>query len=408
MNTVKSLRARFPFFERHPEVVYLDSAATTQRVDKALQAEQSYYLDWNANVHRGLYPIAEEATEQYEAVRKTVQAFLHAASPRSIVFTKGATESLNIVAQGWGGQFLKKGDQVLLSILEHHSNLVPWQLVAKKTGAFLKFCPIQSDGDLDYEALERLITPRTKIVSITGLSNVLGTLVDIKRVRALSKKAGALLCLDAAQVAAHCPIDVQALDVDFLAFSGHKLYGPTGAGALYAKAEILEAMEPWLGGGDMIREVHQTHSVWNDIPWKFEAGTPNIAQVIGMGAALEFLMELGFTEIIQHDRDLQTYALQKLKTLPFVTLYGPLQFERHRASLSFNLNGIHPHDVSALLGQKNVCIRAGHHCCMPLMEALGLVAVNRVSFGVYNSKEDVDRLITELQEVICKFRLVSV
>src|SRR3989338_3354998 len=297
-----SVKTQFPFFKKHPKVVYLDSASTSQRLGVSLKAEESYYLDFNANVHRGLYPLAEKATEKYEAVRETARQFLNAKSSSEIVFTRGATESLNIVAQGWGRKFLKKGDEIVLSVLEHHSNLVPWQMVAKETGAVLRFCPILSTGNLDYKSLEKLITKKTKIVTMTGLSNTLGTVIDLSVVLRFARKVGAKVCVDAAQLAAHFPIDVQKLDVDFLAFSGHKIYGPTGAGILYAKREILEEMDPWLGGGDMIREVHEEFSTWNETPWKFEAGTPNIAQVIGMGPAMKFLMKLGKNTVMRQDR----------------------------------------------------------------------------------------------------------
>lgn len=399
------IKDRFPLFQNHPDLVYLDSAATTQRLDDSLIAEQEYYLDFNANVHRGLYPLAEQATEKYEAVREVARKFVNSGKDGEIIFTRGTTESLNIVAQCWGRKFLKKGDEIVLSILEHHSNLVPWQMIAKEVGAHLKFCPILSTGNLDYKALEKLITKKTKIVSITGLSNTLGTLIDLPVVLRLARKVGAKVCVDAAQLAAHMPLDVQELDVDFLAFSSHKIYGPTGAGVLYAKREILEEMDPWLGGGDMIREVHEEFSTWNDIPWKFEAGTPNIAQVIGMGAAMEFLMDLGKNALMKHDREMQEYLFKKLNEVPYVISYGPKGFDLHRACVSFTVKGVHPHDVAAILGEENICVRAGHHCTMPLMKSLCLVSTVRVSFGVYNTKEDIDALAAGLQKVAQTFKL---
>jgi len=400
-----NLRSRFPIFKTQASLVYLDSASTAQRVDSALEAMNRTYTDINANVHRGLYPLSERATAAYEAVRDVVQDFLNAESKESIVFTRGTTEGLNIVAQGWGGQFLKTGDEVLLTMMEHHSNIVPWQLVAKKTGAVLKFCPLTEAGDLDYVAFENLLTRNVKMVSLTGLSNVLGTVVDLPRVVALAKKVGALVTVDAAQLTAHFPIDVQKLDIDFLAFSSHKLYGPTGAGVLYGKRELLEKMDPWLGGGDMIREVTVDGSTWNDLPWKFEAGTPAIAEIIGMGAALQFVMEVGFDEIAKHDLELQNYAFAELKKLPYVQVLGPQQDALQRGCFSFVVKDVHPHDVASILGDSGVCVRAGHHCAMPLMKALGVSSTSRVSFGLSNTLRDVDALIEGLVEVAKTFRL---
>jgi cysteine desulfurase/selenocysteine lyase len=400
-----NLRSHFPIFKAHPKLVYLDSASTSQRVDRSLVAEQDYYLDSNANVHRGLYPLAEEATEKYEHVRTIAKQFLHVGKEGEIVFTHGATEGLNIVALGWGHQYLKKGDEIVLSLLEHHSNLVPWQMVAKETGAIVKFCPILSTGNLDYKALEKLVTKKTKIISITGLSNTLGTLIDLPVVVRLARKVGAKICVDAAQLVAHMSVDVQKLDIDFLVFSAHKIYGPTGAGVLYAKREILEEMAPWLGGGDMIREVSEEFSTWNDVPWKFEAGTPSIAQVIGMGAAMEFMMDVGKNTLMKHDRELQEYTFKKLNELPFVEVYGPKGFDQHRGSISFNVKGVHPHDVASILGELNICVRAGHHCTMPLMKALCQVSTVRVSFGLYNTSKDVEALARGLKKVAKVFEL---
>ncbi|MFA4815163.1 MAG: SufS family cysteine desulfurase [Candidatus Gracilibacteria bacterium] len=399
------VKDRFPIFQNHPDLVYLDSAATTQCLDDSLLAEQTYYLEYKANVHRGLYPMAEEATAHYENVRKIARKFLHANEGGEIIFTRGATESLNIVARCWGKKFLKKGDEIVLSILEHHSNIVPWQMIAKEVGAVLKFCPILSTGNLNYKALEKLVTKKTKIISITGLSNTLGTLIDLPVVVRLARKVGVKICVDAAQLVAHLPIDVQKLDIDFLAFSGHKIYGPTGAGVLYAKREILEEMDPWLGGGDMIREVHEEFSTWNDLPWKFEAGTPNIAQVLGMGAAMEFMMKLGKNKLMQHDREMQEYTFKILNELPTITVYGPKGFDQQRGCISFTVKGVHPHDVAAILGEQGVCVRAGHHCTMPLMKALHLSSTVRVSFGIYNTKKDVEALRDGLKKVARVFKI---
>lgn len=394
-------RSRFPLLVDQSELVYLDSASSTQRVDTVLARLDHYYREMNANVHRGLYDLSENATTEYEAVRETVRGFIGAVDAREVVFTHGTTESLNIVAQAWGGQFLKEGDEVVLTVLEHHSNIVPWQMVAKKTGAVLKFVGLTDEGDLNYEEMASLITERTRMVSVTGLSNALGTLVDLRRVVEMAQRVNAKICLDAAQLVAHRAIDVQDLGVDFLAFSSHKIYGPTGAGVLWGRRELLAAMEPWLGGGDMIREVSLEGSTWNDVPWKFEAGTPPIAQVLGMGAAIEFLNEVGMDKIEKHDRELMEYAREKMGEIEKVRLLG---LSDSVGVLSFEVEGVHPHDVSAILGGEGVCVRAGHHCTMPLMKALGVVGTTRASFGVYNKKSDVDRLIDGLKRVIETFK----
>ena len=382
--------SRFPFFKENSNVVYLDSAATTQRVDVALGAEMDFYTKMNANVHRGLYPMAEEATEKYEAVREIVRVFLNAPSSDEVVFTRGTTESLNLVAQGYGGMILQEGDEILLTIMEHHSNLVPWQMVVKQTGAKLRFV------DLDEEFK---CNDQTKIVAVTGLSNTLGQRVDLKKVVAEARRVGAIVVLDAAQMAAHLPIDVQKLGVDFVAFSSHKMYGPTGAGVLWGRRELLEKTEPIMGGGDMIREVYLDHSTWNDVPYKFESGTPNIAQVLGMGADIEFLREVGFDKIQAHDEKLMKYLKERLSELDFVKIFG----DEHVGILSFIMDDIHNHDVAAILGEKGICVRAGHHCTMPLMQKMGIPGTTRVSFGIYNTEKDVDDLMTFLKEVANKF-----
>lgn len=393
---------QFLIFKNHPKLVYLDNGATTQRVEQALEAEKKYYMQMNANVHRSLFPMAEKATTAYEGVREKVRGFINARKASEIVFTSGATEALNLVAQGWAGQVLQKGDEILLTVLEHHSNLVPWQMIAKKIGAILKFVPILERGELDMNAFESLLTEKTKIVSVTGLSNTLGTRVDLERVVEMSHSVGAKVCVDAAQFVAHFPLDVQALDVDFVVFSSHKMYGPTGAGVLYGKRELLEQMEPIYGGGDMIRAVQLEESTWNDVPFKFEAGTPKIAQVIGMGAAIDFLQEVGFEWIQKHDQELTAYAFERLQELGFVKVFG----ENQTAIISFFLEGVHPHDVATLLGEKQICVRAGHHCTMPLMKALKVPGTTRVSFGIYNTQKDIDRLIDGLKDVAKMFKVV--
>ncbi len=381
--------SRFPFFKKDSNIVYLDSAATTQRVDSALAAEMDFYTKMNANVHRGLYPMAEKATEKYEAVRTMAKRFLNASNSDEVVLTRGTTESLNLVAQSYGGAVLQEGDEILLTIMEHHSNLVPWQMVTKKTGAKLRFVDLNEKFKCNEQ---------TKIVAVTGLSNTLGVGMNLEEVIDEARRVGAIVVLDAAQMAAHLPIDVQALDVDFVAFSSHKMYGPTGAGVLWGRKELLEKMEPMMGGGDMIREVYLDRSTWNDVPYKFESGTPNIAQVLGMGAAMEFLMEIGFDEIQAHDKKLMGYLKERLRKLDFVRIFG----DEHVGILSFVVEDVHNHDVAAILGENDVCVRAGHHCTMPLMQKLGVPGTTRVSFGIYNTEEDVDRLLIGLDEVVDK------
>jgi len=398
------IKSRFPIFNHQSELVYLDSAATAQKLDIVLEAMQRYHETFNANVHRGLYPLAEEATAAYEAVRDQVAVTMKARSREEVIFTHGTTEGLNLVAQGFAPQFLKSGDEIVLTILEHHSNLVPWQMMAKKTGVILKFCPLTKKGILDENALEKLITRRTKIVSVTGLSNTLGFVVDLPRVIARAHAMGAKVCVDAAQYAAHFPIDFKGLDADFLVFSGHKIYGPTGVGVLLAKRDLLEKLEPWMGGGDMIREVHLDHATWNDLPWKFEAGTPPIAEVMGLGAAVSFFHEIGWDVIQKHDQELYDYAKEKLSTLSFVKLLGQGKAGKNCGALSFVVKDVHPHDVAALLGEKNICVRAGHHCTMPLIKALGVSSTTRMSFGIYNTKEDIDRAVSAIREAKNKLR----
>ena len=394
------IKSRFPIFTHQPKLVYLDSAATAQRLDIVLEAMQRYHETFNANVHRGLYPLAEEATAAYEAVRDQIAVTMKTRSREEVVFTHGTTEGLNLVAQGFAPQFLKPGDEIVLTILEHHSNLVPWQMTAQKIGAVLKFCPLTKRGILDENALEKLITRRTKIVSVTGLSNTLGFVVDLPRVIARAHAVGAKVCVDAAQYAAHFSIDFKGLDADFLVFSGHKIYGPTGVGVLLAKRDLLEKLEPWMVGGDMIREVRLDHTTWNDLPWKFEAGTPPIAEVMGLGAAISFFHEIGWDGIQKHDRELYDYAKEKLSAFSFVKLLGQGNVGRNCGSLSFVVKDVHPHDVAALLGEKNICVRAGHHCTMPLIKALGVPSTTRMSFGIYNTKEDIDRAVSAIRGAV--------
>jgi len=400
MLDVKRIRQDFPILGRtvHGKpLVYLDNAATTQKPRQVIEALSRYYTHFNANIHRGIHTLAEEATAAYEAVREQTARFVHATSPRSIVFTRNATEAINLFANAWGRKFLQPGDQILLSEMEHHSNLVPWQLVAKATGASLAFLPITDDGRLRLDKLDTLLTPRTKLVAITHMSNVLGTINPIERIAEQAHQRGALVLVDAAQSAPHIPLDAQRLGCDALAFSAHKMLGPTGVGVLVAREELLEDMDPFLGGGEMISDVQLPSATWNEVPWKFEAGTPNIADVIAFGEALAYLERIGMEQVRVHEQELTAYALKQLGTIEGITLYGPSEVGTRGGVVSFNLEGLHPHDVGTVLDTEGVAIRAGHHCAKPLMRRLGVAATARASFYLYNTREEVDRLVDALR-----------
>ncbi|MBI2884821.1 MAG: cysteine desulfurase [Candidatus Omnitrophica bacterium] len=393
---VKHIREDFPILRRtvHGKpLVYLDNAATTQKPRQVIEALVGYYSRSNANIHRGIHALAEEATAAYEGARERTARFLHAPSERGIVFTRNATEAINLVAQSWGRANLKPGDEILLTEMEHHANLVPWQMVAKATGAQLAFIGISDDGRLKLEEYEQKLTRKTKLVAFTHMSNVLGTINPVADIAARARRMGALTLVDAAQSAPHLPLDVQALGCDVLVCSAHKMLGPTGVGVLYAKEELLERMDPFLGGGEMISDVWLTHATWNEIPWKFEAGTPNIADVIAFGVALDYLDRIGMPAIRAHERELTAYAMKRLQELKDITLYGPPAGEDRGGAISFNLEGLHPHDVGTALDHEGVAIRAGHHCAKPLMRRLGVAATARASVALYNTTEEIDRLI---------------
>ena len=392
---VQKIRADFPILSRKVHgkaLVYLDNAATTQKPRQVIDALVNYYSRYNANIHRGIHVLAEEATAAYEGVREQLAAFLHAPSSRGIVFTRNTTEAINLVASAWGRANLKPGDEVLLTEMEHHANIVPWQLVAKATGATLTFIGITDDGQLRMDELDKKLTPRTKMVAVTHMSNSLGTINPIERIIERAHKQGALVLIDAAQSAPHMGVDVQQLDCDFLAFSAHKMLGPTGVGVLYGRESILEAMDPFLGGGEMIADVQLDRSTWNDLPWKFEAGTPSIADVIAFGEALSYLGRIGFDAIRAHELDLAGYAMDRLRAIPSLTIYGPASPQLRGGVISFNLDGLHPHDVGTVLDGEGIAIRAGHHCTKPLMRRLGVAATVRASFYIYNTREEVDWL----------------
>ncbi len=394
----RAVHEQFPILQRPVhghELVYLDSAASSQKPESVIAALDRYYRETNANVHRGVYALSEAATEAYEGGRRKVARFINAKSSREVIFTRNTTESINLVAYSWGRSNLRPGDEILLTMLEHHSNLVPWQLIGEQTGAKLRFIPMTENGTLALDSLDELLTERTRLVAFTAMSNVLGTITPAKEIIRRAHTAGALTLVDGAQSVPHLRVDVQDLDCDFLAFSGHKMCGPTGIGVLYGKRALLEEMPPFLGGGDMIRTVHLQESTWNDLPWKFEAGTPAIAQGVGMGAAVDFLSELGMDAVREHERELTAYALEALSEVEGLTLYGP-PAEQRGGVASFNLAGIHPHDVASILDREGIAVRAGHHCAQPLMDCLGVHATTRASFYVYNTREDVDRLVKAL------------
>ena len=396
---VAKIRSDFPIFHNrlaYEPFSYLDSAATSQTPRQVVESVTEYYSDYNANVHRAIYAIGEKATQAYESSRERVSRFIGAEESRSVVFTRGTTEAINLVAYAWARHNLREGDEILITEMEHHSNLVPWQLAARDTGSTLKYIPFGSEGTL--ENIESYFTERTKIVSVIHQSNVFGTVNPVERIISLAKSVGALTLIDAAQSVPHFSVDVSSLDCDFLAFSGHKMLGPTGVGVLYGKPDLLEQMEPFLGGGEMIQTVTLEESTWNDVPWKFEAGTPNIAQAIGLGAAVDFLSEIGMDTIHEHEKIITDYALKKLSEVEEVTIYGTPS--ERGGVITFNLESVHPHDLAQILDRDGVAIRAGHHCAQPIMEKLGIVATARASFYLYNDFEDVDRLLASVEKSI--------
>jgi cysteine desulfurase/selenocysteine lyase len=392
-----SLKLEFPILHQeingHP-LIYLDNAATTQKPRSVIEAVKRYYEWDNANVHRGVHTLGSRATDAYEGAREKVAKFLHAASSREIIFTRGTTTALNLVASGYARQKLQEGDEIVITPMEHHSNLIPWQQAAKATGATLKYIPLQPDGTITLEDVESTITDRTRIVAITYVSNVLGTINPIAKIAQIAHRKGAIIVVDGAQSTPHLKVDVQALDVDFYAFSGHKMCGPTGIGALYGKAKLLEDMEPIEFGGEMIDFVELHDSTWKELPWKFEGGTPMIAGAVGLGAAIDFLEQVGLENIDQHERKLTRYAMDSLSAIEGLTIYGPR--EERAGLVTFNLGDVHPHDVATVLDTEGIAIRAGHHCCQPLMRWLQVSATARASFYLYNNEQDVDRLVEAL------------
>ena len=395
---VAKIRADFPILSRVFEgkpLVYLDSAATSQKPQQVIDAVSDFYAHHNANAHRGIYTLGEEATERFEGARSSIARFLGAPSSDTIVFTRGVTESLNLVAQGWGRENLREGDEVLITEMEHHSNIVPWQMVTAQTGATLSYIPLTDDGLLDLSELGSLLTERTKIFSVTGMSNALGTITPLRQLIDAAHAVGALASIDAAQLAPHHAIDVQALDADFLGFSGHKMLGPTASGGLYAKAELLDAMQPVMGGGEMIHEVFHDHSTYKAAPHKFEAGTMQIAQQVGLGAAIAYLENLGMDAIRAHEEEITRYALDRLIDAG-ATVFGPKDASIRGGAVSFWFKDVHPHDLATIVNEQGVAIRAGHHCAQLAMRRYGVAATARASFYVYNTREEVDVLAEAL------------
>ena len=396
------VREDFPILKREINgypLAFLDNAATTQKPQCVIDALVRFYENYNCNVSRGVYTLAEEATGIYEEGRKTVAKFIGAESCGNIIFTRGTTESINLVASAWSQPNLKAGDRIIVTEMEHHSNLVPWQLAAQSSGVELIFCPITPEGRLDLEVLEELLTDSVKLLAVTAVSNVLGTANPIAKIVEKVHERDVPVLVDAAQAVARMPIDVSEWDCDFLAFSGHKVYGPTGIGVLYAKNERLDEMRPYQGGGGMIRQVGQQSSTWADVPQKFEAGTPPVAEVFGLMSALEYISNVGMLEIKKHEQDLMTHTLEKIQEFTDLELYGPADSTDRSGVLSFNLREVHPHDVAQVLDENGIAVRAGHHCTQILHERLGIAASVRMSFGLYNEVPEIDRLFSALEQV---------
>jgi cysteine desulfurase/selenocysteine lyase len=399
---VEKLRRDFPILHRRinggHKLIYLDNAATTQKPRSVIDSISNYYMNYNSNIHRAVHQLAEEATFAYEEVRRKVAKLVNARSADEIIFTRNATESINLIARCWARQHLNRGEKVLITEIEHHSNIVPWQLVTGEVSASLDYLGVGDEGRIDIEEFaQKTHDSNLKLVSVSQMSNVLGTILPIKEMTKLAHEVNVPMMIDAAQSVPHMKVDVQDLDCDFMAFSAHKMLGPTGVGILYAKREILEKMPPFIGGGDMIKEVHKENTSFNDLPYKFEAGTPNIADVIGFGAAIDYLNDLGFENIREHEMQITEYALERMNEIRGITIYGPSDTNERGAVISFNLGDIHPHDLATILNDFGIAMRSGHHCAQVLMERLDVSATSRVSFYIYNSKDEVNILIEALQ-----------
>jgi cysteine desulfurase/selenocysteine lyase len=407
---VYKLREDFPILKRkvngNKPLVYLDNAATTQKPLAVINAIHDYYMNYNSNIHRAVHQLAEEATLAYESTREKIAKFINAKSTEEIIFTRNATEALNLVAMSWGRTNVKKDDKVVITEIEHHSNIVPWQILTREKGAKLEYVGVQDDGYLKMGEFKKYLqTCRTRIVSISHMSNVLGTINPINEIIRMSHEKGVPVMVDGAQSVPHMPVDVQKMDCDFMAFSAHKMLGPTGVGVLYVKRDVLEEMPPFLSGGDMIKEVHKQETRYNDLPYRFEAGTPNIADVIGFGAAIDYLDGIGMDRVREHEIDITKYAMKAISGVKGVTVYGPPNVRDRGGVVSFNIGDIHPHDLATIMNDHGVAIRSGHHCAQVLMERLDVSATSRASFYIYNTKEEVDIFINALQEARRLFKI---
>ena len=403
MLDVKNIKNDFPIFKsKEKNFIYLDSASTSQKPQSVIDSVSSYYDSYSANIHRALYEIGEKATDKYESVREKVRKFMNVPDSHSIIFSSGTTESINLIAYAWGTKNLNNDDHILITEMEHHSNLIPWQLLSSRSNASLDYILLNNDGTLELESLEKKILSKTKIISVSHQSNVFGTINPINKIIDEAKKVGAITVIDGAQAVPHMKVDIENLGCDFYAFSGHKMLGPTGVGVLIGRKTILEKMDPFMGGGEMINTVTMEKSTWNDVPWKFEAGTPNIAQVIGLGAAIDYIEKIGIENIHQHEQGLLKYGLEILSQNENIVLYG--NPEIRGAVIPFNVKNVHPHDLAKFLDTDGICIRAGHHCTQPIMNRLGINATARASFYIYNTKNDIEKLAESIKKTADIFK----
>jgi len=408
--SIENIRKDFPILERkvgdNKPLIYLDNASTTQKPKQVIDAITNYYNNYNANIHRAVYSIAQEATDAYELTRDKITKFLNIPTREEVIFVRGTTEAINLVAYSWGRKNIEKGDIIVTTEYEHHSNIVPWQLLAGEKGAKLEYIGIDDNGELILDQLDKyLATGKVKLVTFSLMSNVLGTISDIDTIVSKCKKAGVRILIDGAQAVPHMKVDIQKLGCDFFAFSAHKMLGPTGIGTLWVRKDILETMDPFHGGGDMIREVHKYETTWNDLPYKFEAGTPNIADVIGFGVAIDYLSSIGMDKVREHEIELTKYALEKLSKVKDLKIYGTKDISKRGGVISFNFADIHPHDVAQIIDEEGIAVRSGHHCAQVLMERLDVAATSRASFYIYNTKDDVDSLVNSLEKVARIFKL---
>jgi len=409
-STFENLRKDFPILQRtvrdNKRLVYLDNASTTQKPNQVIDSITDYYRNYNSNIHRAVYSIAEEATEAYEKTRDKIADFINVKDRQEIIFVRGTTEAINLVAYAWGRSHIKEGDIIVTTEYEHHSNIVPWQLLTQEKDAKLEYIGMDDNGELILDDLDKyLATGKVKLVTFSLVSNVLGTITDVDKIIEKCKAAGVLTLVDAAQAVPHMKVDLEKLGCDFFAFSGHKMLGPTGIGVLWVRKSVLETMNPFHGGGDMIREVHKYETTWNDLPYKFEAGTPNIADVIGFGAAIDYLTKIGMDNVREHEVELTKYAIEKLSEIKGIHIYGTKDISKRGGVISFNFADVHPHDVAQIIDGEGIAVRSGHHCAQVLMERLNVSATSRASFYIYNTKEDIDALVNSLNKVATVFKL---